>query len=86
MARLNPRRRRLAAQALLLQSIVQEHGKAHDDSHLLQRGVVKSSYARIEAQAPQYAKAIAYRSNSRPDGFAPAWYVVGGNRKYQGDK
>ena len=32
MARMNPRRRRLAAQAKVLQSIVAEHGPAHGES------------------------------------------------------
>src|ERR1700758_1263734 len=73
MARMNPRRRRLAAQAKVLQSIVAEHGPAHDDSYMLQQGRVKSSYERLAAQSPQNVRNIAYRANARPDGFAPSW-------------
>lgn len=45
MARLNPHRRRLAAQAKLLRDVKQEFGPSHDDSSKLQQGVVKSSLA-----------------------------------------
>lgn len=47
MARLNPKRRRMAAQAVLLSSIIAEHGRAHDDSHKLQQGRVRSEQARF---------------------------------------
>lgn len=86
MARLNPRRRRMAAQKALLQSIILEHGKAHDDSFKLQQGRVKSSFERFASQAPQNVKQMAYRSNARPDGYAPAFYRDGASVKYQGDK
>lgn len=86
MARMNPRRRRLAAQEALLRSITSEHGKAHDDSHLLQQGKVRSSYERLGTIPSQSLRAIAYRANARSDGFAPKWYTLNGKAKYQGDK
>lgn len=86
MARMNPNRRRKAAQAKLYREIVNAHGKAHDDSYMLQQGAVRSSYTRIEAQAPQHVKSIAYRANVRPDGFAPAFYKDGARSVYQGHK
>ena len=86
MARLNPRRRRLAAQEKLLREITLEHGKAHDDSYKLQQGRVASSYERIGREPPAHARSIAHRSNSRSDGLAPSWYVDGAKRVYQGDK
>ena len=46
---MNPRRRRMAAQAKLLQGIIAEHGRANDDSHKLQRGAVKCALTRSAA-------------------------------------
>jgi hypothetical protein len=80
MARKNPRRRRMAAQAKLLQGIMAEFGPAHDDSHKLQRGAVKNALNR---------PAALYCGNARPhtsEGIAPAWIKVGGRSKWQGNK
>lgn len=78
MARLNPKRRRMVAQAKLLQSIVAEHGQANDDSHKLQRGSPRTSFSKY-----------AGLTNMRAPNFvscAPAWYKDGAKSVYQGHK
>lgn len=92
MARANPRRRRLAAQNKLFREIVSEHGKAHDDSFKLQRGKVGSCLTKTaHAHGKGNVSGIAAKDQIRvsaPRGvsMAPAWCIVGGRAKFQGDK
>lgn len=84
MARLNPRRRRLNAQAKLFREIVSAHGPAHDDSFKLQQGPVKAGLDKL-------VKGVSVKDQVRvsaPRGvsLSPAWVDVGGRMKYQGDK
>ena len=80
MARMNPRRRRMAQQQALLLSIVREHGPSHDDSYLLQRGAVRNAMNRPAV----HLKGMALPRES--EGFAPTWYNRNGRAKWQGDK
>ena len=86
MARMNPRRRRMAKALSILREAGIANGKAHDDSHKLQQGSVRSSWNALGAQCPQNVKSIAYRANVRPDGFAPSFYKDGARSVYQGNK
>lgn len=52
--RLNPHRRLLQAQSKLLREVMAEFGPAHDDSHKLQRGVVRSGLA-VKTQLSHYS-------------------------------
>jgi hypothetical protein len=81
MARLNPKRRRMVKQAALFNSIVAEHGPAHDDSSKLQRGSPRTSQEkmanRLHMRAPSF---------SNIDVKAPAWIKIGAKSVYQGHK
>lgn len=81
MARMNPKRRRMAKQAALLQSIVAEHGPAHDDSYKLQRGSPRTSQDKMEGRLHMRAPAF-----SNIDVKAPAWIKIGAKSVYQGHK
>lgn len=65
--RLNPHRRLLQAQSKLLREVMAEFGPAHDDSHKLQRGVVRSGLA-VKTQLSHYS---APRDNWEGLGTAP---------------
>lgn len=93
MARLNPRRRRLAAQTLLFRSIVSEHGKAHDDSDKLQRGPVRSCLTKsAHVSGKGNVSGIAAKDQVRvsaPRGvsMSPTWFIgKGGKATFQGNK
>lgn len=92
MARLNPRRRRLASQAKLFREIVSEHGKAHDDSFKLQRGKVGSCLTKTaHVHGKGNVSGIAAKDQVRvsaPRGvsMSPTWFISGGRAKFQGDK
>lgn len=86
MARLNPRRRRLAAQTRLFNEIVSAHGRANDDSYLLQRGAVASSVDKFTRVGAPNANQVRMRPPIDRTS-APAWYRGDDGRMvYQGDK